>query len=210
VRVQNASAIPFEIDRVSFDCKFEPPADFCTPSGVGAKEIGKGYRFVPRDEATKGPLRPGEYREYFLPQKTYDDVVLLGTSLSPEQYWIAAYSDGEEVGKVTGKLIRPYLAEPGIAIHRRAQPVFDTMPESDRLALVMAVAPLRVIDPERWPPRLVQRLKNIPTVFSVRVGPDLRVLVTRTEHNGVEVVDIVRKSALEQFNPTASSGGDQA
>jgi hypothetical protein len=209
--VKNVGTTPFNIDKVVFECQFEEPPDVRTASGVQAKEIGRGFELVPRDRALEGAQLPGDSRDYFLPQEVYDGVALLGTSLPPGQYWIAAYSGREELGRVSGEYIRPFFQRStGIVLHRRAQPVFDTLPERDRLAVVRAVVRLRGVDQEYWPSDTVHEFKDVPHVYVVRVTPELHVLVTQTEHKGVEISDIVRRATLDQFDKAEVGEGEKA
>ncbi len=111
----------------------------------------------------------------------------------------------------TARLPGPEAVEStGIRIHRRAQPMFDTLPEPERCAVVQAIGPLRGVDPGRWPPDRVRPLKEVPDVYLVHVSPELSALVVPAENRGVEVVDIVRRSALEQFDNGEPGGGRKA
>jgi hypothetical protein len=87
-----------------------------------------------------------------------------------------------------------------VAFHRRARPVFDSLPEGERNAVVRAVAPLWGQERDQWASAGAQPLQGVPLAFVVRAGDELRVIVTQTEEKGVEVVDIVRPSALDQFD----------
>lgn len=136
----------------------------------------------------------------------FEGVALTATSLSPDRFWIAAYCGGEEVGRVIGQDIRPFLDRSGIVIHRRAQPLFDTLPESGRLAVIRAVAPLRGVERDKWTAAGASAIEGLPLTFVVRAGDDLRVVITQTEDKGVEIVDIVRKAALDQFAKTSREG----
>ena len=90
----------------------------------------------------------------------------------------------------------------GITIHRQALPIFDTMPESVRLSVMEAVAPLRRLETDQWPSNGAQPFDAIPHAFILRAGEDSSVIVTQTEDKGVEIVDIVRHAILEQFRKT--------
>jgi hypothetical protein len=89
-----------------------------------------------------------------------------------------------------------------VVFHRRARPVFDTLPEGDRNAILRAVAPLRGRERDQWPSAGARPLRGLPLDFVVRAGDELDVIVTQTEDKGVEVVDIIRPSALNQFDTT--------
>jgi hypothetical protein len=169
-------------------------------SGAVAQELGGGAYLLPKDSERKGPLQPGEARDYYLPHSMCDAIALLGTSLRADQYWIAAYSGGDEVGRVGGEHVRLFLDRAQVVVHRRAAPLFGTLPDADRLAVIRAVAPLRGVERDRWPTAGAMPLDGAPLAYVVRVGEDLGVIITQTEDKGVEVVDIVRKSALEQFD----------
>jgi hypothetical protein len=90
----------------------------------------------------------------------------------------------------------------GVLIHRRAQPLFDTLVEAERAAVLAAVDLLRRLDRDRWASEDVQSLEGIPNTYAVRATPDLSVIVSPTENSGVEIVDIVREAALDQFDQT--------
>jgi len=89
-----------------------------------------------------------------------------------------------------------------VVFHRRARPVFDTLPEGDRSAILRAVAPLWGRERDQWPSAGARPLQDVPLAFVVRAGDELDVIVTQTEDKGVEVVDIIRPSALKQFDTT--------
>jgi hypothetical protein len=89
-----------------------------------------------------------------------------------------------------------------VVFHRRARPVFDTLPDADRNAILRAVAPLRGTERDQWPSAGARPLQGVPLAFVVRAGDELDAIVTQTEDKGVEVVDIIRPSALEQFDTT--------
>jgi hypothetical protein len=200
VTVKNVGTVPFEVERVAFEHRYDQPQDFPLRSGIVAQELGGGMDLLPKDREKKGPLQPGEARDYFLPAGMFDGVALLGTSLRPDQYWIAAYSGRDEVGRVGGEHVWPFLHRSGIVVHRRAAPRFGTLPDADRLAVIRAVAPLRGAQPDQWPAAGAKPLEWAPSNFVVRAGEDLSVVVTQAPGKGVEIVDIVRPSALEQFD----------
>src|SRR5205823_241239 len=87
----------------------------------------------------------------------------------------------------------------GMVIHPRALPVFDTMPELDREAVIEAVAPLRGLERDHWPSAGAREVPGIPLTYLVPVGQDLGVLVSQMEDKRVEVLDIVRLASLAQF-----------
>jgi hypothetical protein len=89
-----------------------------------------------------------------------------------------------------------------VVFHRRARPVFDTLPEGDRNAILRAVAPLRGRERDQWPSAGARPLHGVPLAFVVGAGDELDVIVSQTEDKGVEVVDIIRPSALKQFDTT--------
>jgi len=97
-----------------------------------------------------------------------------------------------------------------VVFHRRARPVFDTLPEGDRNAILRAVAPLRGRERDQWPSAGARPLQGVPLAFVVRGGDELDVIVTQTEDKGVEVVDIIRPSALKQFGTAARGRSDEA
>jgi hypothetical protein len=92
--------------------------------------------------------------------------------------------------------------ELSVVFHRRARPVFDTLPEGDRNTILREVAPLRGRERDQWPSAGARPLQGVPLAFVVRAGDELDVIVTQTEDKGVEVVDIIRPSALKQFDTT--------
>lgn len=128
----------------------------------------------------------------------YDGIALLALSLPADRYWFAAYSGTEQVGRLAGKYIGPFFDRVNIVFHRRAVPIFHTLPEVDRLAIIRAVAPLRRVERDRWTSAGAEPLDGVPLAFVVRATDDLGVVVTQTEDKKVEVVDIVRDSVLEQ------------
>ncbi len=89
-----------------------------------------------------------------------------------------------------------------VVFRRRARPVFDTLPESERNAILRAVAPLWGRERDQWASSGARPLQGVPRAFVVRAGDELDVIVTQTEDKGVEVMDIIRPSALTQFETT--------
>ncbi len=201
-RVKNIGTVTFPIDRVAFEHQFEQPQDFPLKSGIVTYEIGGGVDLIPRNETRKGPFQSGEEREYYFPPMMFDGVVLLAASLAPSRFWIAAYCGTEQVGKLGGEYVLPYLNRSGIEINRQALPLFDTMPEAGRLAVIKAVAALRGLERDQWSTKGAQPLEGIPHAFVLRASEDSSVIVTQTEHKGVEIVDIVRRAILDQFRKT--------
>jgi hypothetical protein len=109
--------------------------------------------------------------------------------------------NGSEEGAHTGAVHSdPAPDQTGIVLHRRAMPFFDTLAESDRLAVIKAVAPLRGMEIDQWPSAGAQPIEGTPFTFVVRAGDDLGVIVSRTDDKRVEIADIVRLSALDQFD----------
>src|SRR5439155_14468021 len=100
--------------------------------------------------------------------------------------------------RLDGEHIQPFFDRAQIVFHRRAVPIFDTLPEADRLAVIKAVAPLRGMERDQWPSAGAQPLDGVPLAFVVRAGEDLGVVVAQTEDRSVEVADIVRESVLDQ------------
>jgi hypothetical protein len=100
------------------------------------------------------------------------------------------------IGLVTAKHLQSVIDRSGITFHRRAMPLFDTLTEGDRVAVIKAVAPLRGVEKDQWPAVGVEPLDGKPLAFFVRAGEYL-VVVTPTEDKGVEVVDIVRQATLD-------------
>jgi hypothetical protein len=199
-RVKNVGMVPFEVDRVALVCEFEEPPDGNTRSGIPYKEIGQALDFILRDPNKQGPLQPGESREYYLPPELFDGVTLLCRGLAPSRYWLAAFSGPDEVGRLGGAWVAPFVSDSsGVLIHRRAQPLFDTLPERERRALISAVAGLRGVDREHWPSEQARPLEGVDGVYVVRVTPDLSVLVSQVPEKRVQITDIVRDAALDQF-----------
>ena len=198
-RVMNLGTVPLEIDRVAFEYRFEDPDEFVGGWGRVVHEIGGGVELLLRHEAGKGSLQSEEVREYYLPRPMSDHAVLVGAALTPPRFWIAAYSGIREVGRAGGELIRRILDGSGVTVNRRAAPFFDNMPESVRLTVLEAIAPLRGVEPGKWPSTGAKPLEGVPMTFVVRAAEDLIILVTPTEDEGIEIVDLVRKGVLEEF-----------
>jgi hypothetical protein len=209
VKVKNVSVVPFEIDRVAVECQFEDVLDIGMAPGIKGKHIASHFDLVPLDSAKKGVVQPGEMRDYFLPPEMLDRAALLCQSLNPGQYWVAAQSGGHEVGRLRGEWVRPYFDLAGVVIHRRALPLFETLSHADRLALVGTVALLRRLERESWTSESVQPVEGLPNVYTVQVTPELRALVTQTENQRIEVVDIVREATLDQFGTADSAAGEK-
>jgi hypothetical protein len=104
----------------------------------------------------------------------------------------------------------PLLRDFGLIVHRRARPIFDTLPESERLAILKAVAPLRGLDRERWSTSGAEPVDGLPDVYAVRATPELRALIAGTESKGIEVVDIVRDAAFDEQDVPAGTAGENA
>ncbi len=196
-RVKNVGTVPFEVTRAVFEHEYQQ-SQAVRIGSVVAQDIGGSVDLMPRRRDRSGPFQPGEEREYYLPQEMYDGIALLALSLPADRYWFAAYSGTEQIGRLGGAYIGPFFDRVNIVFHRRATPIFHTLPEADRLAIVRAVAPLRSVERDRWDSAGAEPLEGIPQLFVVRATDDLGVVVTQTEDKKVEVVDIVRDSVLEQ------------
>jgi hypothetical protein len=196
-RVKNVSAVPFEVTRVVLKYEYKQPQE-ARVGAVVVQEVGGSVEFLPRHPDRKGPLQPGEEREYHLPQQMYDGTALMALSLPADRFWLAAYCGTEEVGRLGGEHVRPFFDRVDIVFHRRARPIFDTLPEADRLAIIKAVGPLRRAERDRWSAAGAEPLEGTPLAYVVRASDDLGVVVTQTEDKKVEVLDIVRQSVLEQ------------
>lgn len=196
--VKNVGIAPFVVSRVALVYASEQPEDQPTKGGAVRKGTG-GVDLLPARYAKPGPLLAGEARDYYLPTEMFDEAALILTGLSPSQYRVATFCGDEEVGRLGGEQIRPYLANAKIRFHRRAQPQFDTLPEASRLAVVKAVASLRGIEPQEWPSVGATPLEQAPDTFVVEPGEDLVVLVSPAKDKGVEISDIVQKGGLDQF-----------
>src|SRR6185437_15709008 len=115
---------------------------------------------LPRDKGRHGLLQPGEEQDYILQSGLFDEVALVATTLPCTHYWIAAYCGFEELGRVAGEHLQPYLGRTGITFHRRAMPLFDTLPAVDRFAVLKAAASLRGRERDQWPSAGAQPLEG--------------------------------------------------
>lgn len=205
--VKNVGTVPFPIDAVVLEFRFEEAHDSPFGPSFMAKHTGESFMLVPRNEAKNGPLLPGEERDYSLPGGMYDGITLLAVSLKPWQFWIAAYCGKEELGRVGGEYIQPFLRGSRIRVNRRAAPIFYTMPESIRFAVIKAVVPLRDLDSDQWPTAGASPVEGTPSTFVIRSVDDPILIVSPTDNRGVEIVDIVRKGVLEQFRKSENGEG---
>src|SRR4029077_19967604 len=101
--------------RVVFEHESEQPQE----SRIGpvvAHEV-EPAAFLPRLRDKRGPLQPGEEREYYLPEETYDGVALMASSLPADRFWLAAYSGAEQVGRLGGEHVRPFFDRVNIVFH---------------------------------------------------------------------------------------------
>lgn len=202
VRIKNVGTVPFGITRVVFEYKYKEVQEVRFGS-TQAQEVGGSIDLAPRVQDTLRPAQPGEEREYFLPQEFYDGIALQVLGLPADRYWFAVYSGTEQIGRLGGEWIRPFFDRVNIVFHRRAIPIFDTLPEKDRLAVVQAVAPLRTISQEQWPSAGAEPIDGEPNTFVIRASNELGVVVTLTDDNKIQVTDIVRESLLEQIGQPA-------
>ena len=205
VRVKNLATVPIEIDRVAFEYRFEDPDEFSAAWGRVVQEIGGGVELLPRHEARKGPLPPGEEREYSLSHLMSDRAVLVAESLAPSRFWIAAYSGSTEVGRGGGEVIRRILDPSRITVNRRASLFFQTMPDSVRLTVLETISPLRGIEVGQWPSSGAKPLEGSPRTFVSHAAEDPVLVLTPTEGEGVEIVDMIREGILEQIRKSKKS-----
>ena len=204
VGVKNLGAVPLEVDRVAFEYRFEDPDEYASSWGRVLSEIGGTVELLARQETKRGPLQPGEEREYSLPRPMSEWAVLVAEGLTPPRFWVAAYVGGVEAGRAGGECVRRVLGPSGITVHRRASH-FYTAPESVRLSVLEAIAPLRGVEPEMWPSAGAKPLEGTPRTFVVRAALDPIVLVTPNDDEGVEIVDLIRKGSLEEFRRQANA-----
>jgi hypothetical protein len=190
--VENVSPVAVEITRVAFGPQQEqaPPGQ---ADAVSGRASGEGF---PRSSGngSKGWLERAEVREYHLRQ-----ISPRWAAMPPSRFWVAAYSGGEEVGRVVVASRGLFLDRSGITFHRLAMPRFDTLLEWERLEVLRAVAPLRGMDRDQWLAAGAQPLEGDDHTFVVWTSGDLGAIVIQTEEKGVELRDVVRESSLEQF-----------
>jgi hypothetical protein len=193
--VKNAGPTPLLITRVAFEYDNEQAEEVL--GTVEAYTHGSGIDFLPKEGSKTSELRPGEEREYQLPKNMNDEVALLAVGLFPAFFWVAVYSGMDEVGRATGETVQPNFKGVLIVFHRRAMPIFDTLPEEDQLAIHRAMLPLLRLESDLWPSVGAQLLEGPRPYFFVRVNEDLGVIVRKTDNKKLEVGDIVRKSMLD-------------
>lgn len=201
VKVKNVGVAPFTVDRVAIE--YQPERSQTTPLNGESVSASEGGSVVLHPAPYTKPgdlLLAGEALDYILPTSAFEDLAIKLIGLSPSRYWIAAYSRGEEVGRLGGEQFRLLLSNVTLRFHRRAQPLFDTLPEPSRLAVIRTVTPLRNVDPKDWPAHGAKPLEEGGETFVVDPGENLLVLLTPFQPKGVEIADIVQKTALRQFH----------
>jgi hypothetical protein len=194
--VKNAGPTPLVITRVAFEYDYEHAEDVLG-TWDGHKHC-RGIEFLPKEGSKASELQPGEEREYHLPRNLNEDVALLAVGLLPAFFWVAVYSGMDEVGRATGDAVQPSFKGALIVFHRRAMPIFDTLPEEEQLAIHRAMLPLLRLESDQWPSVGAQLLNGPRPFFFVQVNDDLGVIVRKTDNKKLEVEDIVRKSILDQ------------
>jgi len=194
--VENVSPVAVEITRVAFGPE-QDQSQPGRPETPGARTSGEGFaRFS--GNGAGGWLERADVREYYLPQ-----ISPKWAARPPSRFWVAAYSGAEEVGRIVVESRGLFLDSSGITFHRFGMPRFNTLTEAERLMVVSAVAPLRGIDREQWPAAGAEPLEGDPLTFVVWTPGDLGAFVSQTEEKGIQVVDVVRESTLEQFATAA-------
>jgi hypothetical protein len=174
--------VPFAIDKVAFVDEFEHPHDVHGGEKGTYKASGGSMDLVCHSQHQSRQLQPREEREYFLPSMAmFDRVAQIVESLSPKRYRITAFSGGEELCRVDGEDIRPFIGLSLLHFHPRVRPLFDTLGEADRLAVLMAVDPLRRVESEKWPSLGATPIEGEPDTFVVRAGEELGVVVIPTK-----------------------------
>jgi len=72
----------------------------------------------------------------------------------------------------------------------------DGLPDDVRQRLVATVLRLQATDPATWPRDEVVRLDDPQPLYLLRLLPDYRVILRRTDTNELEIRDIIREEAL--------------
>ncbi len=99
------------------------------------------------------------------------------------------------------------MSDVPVTLHRRVRMTLDSLPESDRERLLETAGMLRQTAPDQWPSEKVVRLNGDRPLYMVRVTPDLRAFVERSEANAIQVVDLVREDALQWYLASTRNGG---
>lgn len=194
--VKNVGNVPLPITDVAFEHRYRAPHPVKVGS-IHALNAGGNFRFIQKDMNEKGPLLVGEERTYYLPHEMRSELVPFVLALELDQFWIAAYSGKEEIGRVAGPEFSYFFEKAGIRFDPRALPVFQTLPEAGRIAIVRHVGKLHRINPTRWEevgakPIISAFSSSDSHTYAVQVGPDLRVIVTPENNTDVLILDILR------------------
>ena len=82
------------------------------------------------------------------------------------------------------------MPHPAPRVHFGARTAMDGLEDTDRQRLLEAIERLQETDPVDWPADQVSRLPDRQPLYLLRVPPDYRVVVARTESNGLEIREI--------------------
>jgi len=99
------------------------------------------------------------------------------------------------------------MPHPAPLVYFGAKTAMDGLADTDRQRLLEAVERLQETDPTDWPADQVSRLPDSRPLYLLRVPPDYRVVVARTESNGLEIRDIFREEALRLWSRQAGRNG---
>jgi len=94
-----------------------------------------------------------------------------------------------------------------LKIHYGAATAVDTLTETDRRRLAEAVERLQGTDPALWPKDEIVRLPDPDPLYVLRLSPEYRVVLRRTEDNELEVRDIFREEGLRWWREHFGKNG---
>jgi hypothetical protein len=82
---------------------------------------------------------------------------------------------------------------------RLAKMMLDQLSAREQAAVRRKLAALEGVAPDDWPPRLVKRAADDPTIYVLKVDKSLRAILQAVNGQQPEVLDLFRREAAENF-----------
>lgn len=188
------------LDRIAVGCWWVYP----TPrpvngSGLKGEQAGGELSFNPSAGAEKGPLLPGETREYYLPSDFFFYAGRELRNLPPENFGIRVVAGEDELARLYGEVILPYLDLPATmgrpAMDRRVRGLLDALRGEEKEQTEKALDFLARNPPGAWPG--AQPLEP-DGMFLLPITDAIHLVARKPEgFKTAEVTDILRREVVE-------------
>jgi hypothetical protein len=121
--------------------------------------------------------------------------------------WVSNANGARVLRYIESSPSRQAALESSLAVHPRAQTVLSALSYWDRLKVLSAAEALQSADHASWPREEVNRLEEDKPIYLLRVSPDLRAFIRILDSGELELLDVVRKEALQLFHERQRATG---